>query len=357
MLKIINLYSREKNKVLLYHISFWLSYVIFGMILKASRDPEYISNIKTNLILDIFLINLPTIFAFYASWYTYSKYLQSINLIRLTLFLIITFIFYNILWYIIDYWIAPAINIIYAPSEFKLIEFLASILYIFIQWSLIAFGFQYFKKTLKHEKQLRLLQNEKLEIDYAYLRAQINPHFLNNTLNFFYAKSLPLSSKLSNGIMTLSEIMRYSLQVNQNNQLMPLIDEIDHIRNIISINQFQTDNSLHLDLRIIGDIQNILIVPLTLVILLENILKHGNCNNQDERAIMKIIILEKDNNIKIETFNKKKSELNEQSNGNSLENLQNRLKSYYGENFYFKINDQNEFYELSLNMPIQSIKK
>ncbi|NTE03276.1 hypothetical protein G6M26_42175 [Agrobacterium tumefaciens] len=275
-------------------------------------------------------------------------------MIRLTLFLVITFIFYTILWYIIDYWIAPAISIIYAPSEFKLIEFLASILYIFVQWSLIAFGFQYFKKTLKHEKQLRVLQNEKLEIDYAYLRAQINPHFLNNTLNFFYAKSLPLSSKLSNGIMTLSEIMRYSLQANQNNQLMPLTDEIDHIRNIISINQLQANNSLHLDLRIQGDIQHILIVPLTLVILLENILKHGDCNNQDERARINIK-LDKDNNIKIETFNKKKRELSEQSNGNSLENLQKRLKSYYGENFNFKINDQIEFYELSLNISIHPI--
>lgn len=349
------MHLRKKNTALLYHISFWLTYVIFGIILKFSRDSEYISNLKTNLILDIFLINLPTLFAFYASWYSYSKYLQPINLIRLSLSLLTTFIFFTILWYLIDYWIAPKLNTIYTiTSEFEFIPFVASILYIFVQWSLIAFGFQYFKKTLKHEKQLRVLQNEKLEIDYAYLRAQINPHFLNNTLNFFYAKSLPLSSKLSNGIMTLSEIMRYSLQANQNNQLMPLTDEIDHIRNIISINQLQANNSLHLDLRIEGDIQHILIVPLTLVILLENILKHGECNNQDERARINIK-LDKDNNIKIETFNKKKRELSEQSNGNSLENLQKRLKSYYGENFSFNINDQIEFYELSLNISIHPI--
>ena len=346
------MHSTEKNRALLYHISFWLSYVTFGVIMKASRDPDYTVNIGTNLILDVFLINFPTLFAFYASWYSYSKYLQPIKLTRLSFSLLITFIIYTILWYLIDYWIAPALNIMYVLSEFKLIQFIASILYIFIQWSLIAFGFQYFKKTLNHEKLLRILQNEKLEIEYAFLRAQINPHFLNNTLNFFYAKSLPLSEELSNGIMTLSEIMRYSLQMDQNNQLMPLNDEIEHIRNIININQLRFNNSLHIDLTVEGDIQNATIAPLTLVTLLENILKHGDCTQHDARAMINLRIAE-DNTLTIIAFNKKNNTLSELSHGTSLENLQKRLKSYYGKKFNLNINDQDIFYELNLKIPIK----
>lgn len=346
------MHSAEKNRILTYHISFWLSYVAFGVIMKASRDPDYTVNIGTNLILDVFLINSPTLFAFYTSWYSYSKYLQPINLIRLSSSLLTTFIVYTILWYLIDYWIAPKLNTIYTiTSEFEFIPFVASILYIFVQWSLIAFGFQYFKKNLNQQKLLRVLQNEKLEIEYAFLRAQINPHFLNNTLNFFYAKSLPLSEELSNGIMTLSQIMRYSLQMDQNNQLVPLTHEIDHIKNIININQLRFNNNLFIDLIVEGDIQNASIVPLTLVTLIENILKHGDYSKQDARAVINLKIA-KDKTLEIKTFNKKKSQQNAPPHGTSIENLQKRLKNYYGKKFNLSINDQDNFYELNLRIPI-----
>lgn len=346
------MHSAKKNRVLTYHISFWLSYVVFGVIMKASRDPDYTVNIGTNLILDVFLINSPTLFAFYASWYSYSKYLKPINLIRLSSSLLITLIVYTILWYLIDYWIAPKLNTIYTiTSEFEFIPFVASILYIFVQWSLIAFGFQYFKKNLNQQKLLRVLQHEKLEIEYAFLRAQINPHFLNNTLNFFYAKSLPLSEELSNGIMTLSQIMRYSLQMDQNNQLVPLTHEIDHIKNIININELRFKNNLFIDLIVEGDIQNATIVPLTLVILIENILKHGDYSKQDARAVINLKIA-KDKTLEIKTFNKKKSEQSAPPHGTSIENLQKRLRNYYGKKFNLSINDQDNFYELNLNIPL-----
>lgn len=320
-----------------------------AVLLKYSRNPSYADNIWINLLIDVLIIRFPDVFAFYASWYLYSKYLKPIKLIYLFFYLLLTFILYTMLWYVVDYWIAPAIGIEFTPPAFTFVPFVASILYMFLECSLIAFGFQYFKKTLNQEKLLRVLQNEKLEIEYAFLRAQINPHFLNNTLNFFYAKSLPLSGELSTGIMTLSQIMRYSLQMDQNNQLMPLTDEIEHIKNIININQLRFNNSLHIDLIVEGDIQNASIVPLTLVTFLENILKHGDCTNKNARALINLKV-DENKNIIIKAFNEKKSEQTEPSNGTSLENLQKRLKSYYGDNFNLIINNQDAFYELNLNI-------
>jgi two-component system LytT family sensor kinase len=341
----------KKHTVLLYHIYFWVAFTALNIILRFSRNPNYVANVWENLLTDILILNIPTLYGFYISWYAYSKFLEPIKVTKLIVSIILIFITYTIVWYVVDYRILPQLGKDYTPtSEFIFWQFIAVIFYIFIECNIVAFGFQYFKKTLMHQKRLRQIQNEKLEIEYAFLRAQINPHFLNNTLNFFYAKSLPLSEELSNGIMTLSEIMRYSLQIDQNNQLMPLMDEIEHARNIIDINKLRFNNRLCIDLKIEGDAQNATIVPLTLVTLLENILKHGDCINQGAGALISLKI-EEDKTLIIKTFNKKYSKQNKSSNGTSLENLQKRLKSYYGAYFKLSINDQDDFYALSLTLP------
>ncbi len=77
-----------------------------------------------------------------------------------------------------------------------------------------------------------------------FLKAQINPHFLHNTLNFLYAKSLPYSSELSEGILTLSEIMRYSLEKEEDRGGKVLLTkEIEHVNNVIKIQQLRFDHS------------------------------------------------------------------------------------------------------------------
>src|SRR5438046_5735973 len=78
------------------------------------------------------------------------------------------------------------------------------------------------------EEQKLQLEIEKSSANLNFLKAQINPHFLHNTLNFLYAKSLPYSSELSEGILTLSDIMRYALgQGNEKDGKAPLKDEIE----------------------------------------------------------------------------------------------------------------------------------
>ena len=61
------------------------------------------------------------------------------------------------------------------------------------------------------EAQKMQLEIDKSQANFKFLKSQINPHFLHNTLNFLYAKSLPYSDELSEGILTLSDIMLYAL--------------------------------------------------------------------------------------------------------------------------------------------------
>ena len=83
-----------------------------------------------------------------------------------------------------------------------------------------------------HNQQL-LIENQKSEM--SRLNSQINPHFLFNTLNFFYSEIRLIHPKISESILLLSDIMRYSLIENHNVNLVPVEGEINHIRNYIDL--------------------------------------------------------------------------------------------------------------------------
>ncbi|HEY4208889.1 MAG TPA: histidine kinase, partial [Puia sp.] len=113
--------------------------------------------------------------------------------------------------------------------------FLSSIFQLGLPLAIAAITRQLDEKKWQGEKQKFLeqrttrLEKEKMQADYLFLKAQINPHFLHNTLNFLYARSLPYSSELSEGILTLSEIMRYSLDKEEDAEGKVLLTrEIEH---------------------------------------------------------------------------------------------------------------------------------
>ena len=103
------------------------------------------------------------------------------------------------------------------------------------------------------EEQKMQLEVEKSSANLNFLKAQINPHFLHNTLIFLYAKSLPYSPELSEGILTLSDIMRYALsEGNARDGKAPLKDEIEHVWNVIKINQLRFSNKLNVNFKVNG---------------------------------------------------------------------------------------------------------
>ena len=133
------------------------------------------------------------------------------------------------------------------------------------------------------KKQRKILEEQKMQLEVEkssanlnFLKAQINPHFLHNTLNFLYAKSLPYSPELSEGILTLSDIMRYALsEGNARDGKAPLKDEIEHVWNVIKINQLRFSNKLNVEFVVTGLVNGVTIIPFVLITIVENAFKHG----------------------------------------------------------------------------------
>src|SRR5678816_588630 len=141
------------------------------------------------------------------------------------------------------------------------------------------------------EAQKMQLEVEKSQANFNFLKAQINPHFLHNTLNFLYAKSLPFSFELSEGILALSDIMRYALsEGNAKDGKAPLKDEIAHVRNVIKINQLRFSNNLNVNFEVTGMVNGAMIIPFVLITLAENAFKHVDLQKQEYPIDIKLNI-------------------------------------------------------------------
>ena len=236
----------------------------------------------------------------------------------------------------------------------SLSEMLTTLVGYMIPLLIFCFLFAYVTVLREALKQKRVLEAQKLlleaqisQANFNFLKAQINPHFLHNTLNFLYAKSLPYSSELSEGILTLSDIMRYALsQGNQKDGKAPLKDEIEHVNNVIKISQLRYSNQLKVNFEVSGEVNEAMIIPFVLITLVENAFKHGDLKNQEYPIDIKLKV--EGSKLYFYCRNKKRAGPKQLSTGIGLENIKKRLVLAYGDKFKFTVKDEPEFYTTEL---------
>ncbi|RZL62063.1 MAG: histidine kinase [Pedobacter sp.] len=304
---------------------------------------------------DLFFSEFPNICSVYLCIFVFTKYANPLKMMPLIIAIIIVYVISCLHWYLTGYIIRPHFRMNGdAPPEMSILNYSLLIAWIFVKYAIFGFGYYYASENIKHERKLRLLEKEKHEAEYAFLRAQINPHFLNNTLNFFFAKSLPLSDELADGIMTLSEIMRYSLEVDKEDGMALVDEEIKHIENVIKINQLRFNNKLQIQFNIHGKSDQIKIIPLILITIIENILKHGNCIDKINPVKIDLEFNHEQKMLLLKTWNLKKNGPKELSSGIGLDNIKKRLTHNY-KKFILEIIEDEKVYKLELAMPMNVV--
>lgn len=201
------------------------------------------------------------------------------------------------------------------------------------------------------EKETIQLEKENLQLENTALHAQINPHFLYNTLDFLYAKALPVSDELSDGVMKLSDIMRYSLKPQDAEGMVYLIDEAEHIQNIIEMNRLRFDNRLNIIYSANDTAEDIKIIPLVLITLVENVFKHGVTNNPEHAVRITLAVNEQDQ-LHFSTSNKKRIGPKEHSTGIGLNNTMKRLKNTYGDRCTVTVEDEEHLFTVKLQIQL-----
>jgi sensor histidine kinase YesM len=232
-------------------------------------------------------------------------------------------------------------------------SFVISSIFIIGSSVLIAY-LTYLRDEKKHrkilEEQKMQLEVEKSQANFNFLKAQINPHFLHNTLNFLYAKSLPYSTELSEGILTLSDIMRYALSpsATKDGKVM-LKEEIEHVRNVIKINQLRFSNNLNVNFDVNGVVNGATIIPFILITLVENAFKHGDLKSPEYPIDIKLDV-NKGASLYFYCRNKKKTGTKELSTGIGLDNIKKQLDLTYGRGYALNVKDEAEFYTTELTI-------
>lgn len=248
------------------------------------------------------------------------------------------------------------------PPDFKLKNIVSLIwrcVYFLFFSTAYYFVMNYIKerKTLQEAEEQRLLmiiENQKVQTElvksqHAHLKAQINPHFLFNTLSFIYANARKTAPEAAEAIMSLSEMMRYSMQENERTYT-GLGLEIEQVENLIHLHQIRSGNTLLISLNYPQELLKIQVIPLVLLTLVENMFKHGNLQNAAHPAT--IDIYQDQSFLIMKTRNLIEHKATHTSHHIGMENIEKRLNILYGDEASMQIKKENNFFEVTVAIKI-----
>ena len=182
-------------------------------------------------------------------------------------------------------------------------------------------------------------EDEKLHAELAYLKSQINPHFLFNTLNSIYWMALGKSDQTAGAIVSLSSMMRYVLD-ETGREKVALTKEIAYITNYIQLQQTRFEGSLQVDLSVNGKPEAKTIAPLLLIPFVENAFKYGV--NPEEPSTIGIRIDIGENDFRLKVTNNKVAvvPLDATPSGLGIHNTRRRLELLYPGRHTLEIQDE-----------------
>ena len=238
------------------------------------------------------------------------------------------------------------LRLFFAKSYFRATLFLAySMVYCYARR---AIDLQ--KQLREQEHQLRVQERSLLEADIAFLKSQINPHFLFNALNFLYSQVNPLSEPTAKSVLLLSDIMRYALNEGGEHGKVMLEKEVQHLRNYLALNQLRFGHNLQVQLEVEGSTQFLMILPLVLITFVENCFKHGELFDPHNPLVLRLRLRE--NELELYTRNRKRSGPIEHSTGIGLDNTRRRLEAVYASRYRLHIADEPDTYTAHLHLAL-----
>src|SRR5688572_23143697 len=183
-------------------------------------------------------------------------------------------------------------------------------------------------------------------VELSFLKAQINPHILFNTLNNIYWLAISQSHQTAPSIAELSNIMRYVTD-DVTKEFVPLNRELDCIRDFITLQSLRLGNNMKVSFEVTGDTGNKRIAPLILMTFVENVFKYGVTTLEPAAIIIKVFA----DNQKLEFFCQNRifdNQDRQDTTGIGLANTRSRLQLVYPNKHALTINTEKGFFTVQL---------
>lgn len=232
------------------------------------------------------------------------------------------------------------------PARERAVDFVSLTLFIVV-WA-VGMAIRISREWRQSERRAILSEAEKAHAELSFFKAQINPHFLFNTLNNIYALAVSSSAHTAPSILKLSQMMRYITEEATENYV-PLEDELACLQNYVELQKLRLNAKTRLDFEVKGQEEGIKIAPLILMTFVENAFKYGVSNHRD--SLIRIAVEVTGRNILFFCQNRiVDRSKDEQRTGVGILNTRKRLDLLYSGSYDLDIRNEGEVFTVNLKL-------
>jgi two-component system, LytTR family, sensor kinase len=204
----------------------------------------------------------------------------------------------------------------------------------------------------RQDKSRQEAENDKLHSELEFLKFQINPHFLFNTLNNIYSLASDKSDTTETAILKLSNLLRYAIY-ETNVEKISLGREIEQIENYLELQKLRLSakKNIVIDFQLGDNLTNYQIAPMLLLPFVENAFKHGISYLQDSKIV--ISLAKVGNDLIFKVLNQKPvqvSPLKDEYSGIGLSNVKRRLDLIYPQKSQLKVQETDTSFAITLTL-------
>ncbi|GAA3954960.1 histidine kinase [Pedobacter ginsengiterrae] len=330
----------KNTKVIFIHLLCWvliLTYQYSGYLIESASFVSIALGVSMTII---------QIVEFYICYlWVYPKYLKKGKIPQLVLGVIFALgVFIALRFLIEEILYLKWFNFHNYSDQTTTISYIIDNIYYGISYITISAAVYSVQQNFKTEIANRKLKDEVVKSELAFLKSQINPHFLYNTLNYVYSLAIPISDKLANAILRLSDLMRYTLNESPDGRVS-LVKEVEYLESYIELFKMRFEPNFFVDFNAEGIVEQ-KVAALVLIPFVENAFKHGVLN--DEKHPVRIKLKVNGKRLSFEVSNKISHAQKDHSSGVGLVNIHRRLDLIYPDQHELLISNNGNTYKTTL---------
>jgi two-component system, LytTR family, sensor kinase len=331
------------NKLLNTHIVVWVIYVVyFSSLVKFF----YNYSLSYSFIVQNILQRLGEIGLFYASaFWIFPKYLNLKKWIQLTLTFTLVIAFYLYYKYLIEFYIFQFLNATLPNDEPVFTQVISQAVMQGSNFIIFALGYYFAQRVIQQQREIAqkdvqiaeekaknaILEKEKSEAELAFLRSQINPHFMFNTLNMIYSKIFQTNKEAGEIVIQFSDMMKYATSTKLQANEVDIRGELDFVKSYIELHILRFNHTVYIDYDEEGYMMSHRIVPMVLITIVENAIKHGYFEDPNFPIIIRASLIDDYFSFMVHNLkNLRPNELDQKGNtGIGIVNIEKRLAAVY----------------------------
>lgn len=268
-IKFFSTLSLRKSRWLL-HVGFWILIFVFYAFFFGRRANNY--GVTFFFVFMLMPVTIGTTYFF--NYYLIPKYLLRQAYVKFGLYAVytvVTSLFLAMMITLLTFLLLADLNIHdMSPASIDVLFLLASLLLVVF----LAIAIKLLLFWRESQVDYQRLMREKVEAELKLLKAQLNPHFLFNTLNNLYYLSSQKSDRAPQAVLQLSEILDYVLHSGKS-AFVPLTDELRQVENYTALEMLRYEGRVLFQQHVAGNLIEHRIAPMMMITLIENAFKHG----------------------------------------------------------------------------------